>query len=247
MNHKSPVPLWAVLSIVGIVLTASYILGPAGIPTPPLTPLATTPKPTPSAQTSVLISATAASPLITSPSSLPGATTSTRLIDTRGWKIYQNDKYGFEFSYPSDLILSQPATHDFAITRLLLSDAAGTRFIWIYITSPASIDQWNDYVTSSSCTERICEPFTYLNCELGLTVCEEDSINGLYNVDLTRRAVKANGLERVELLTTTNLHSQDMPRSTSIGDLVREGMLSAGDQEFLNVFDEVFTTLRLYR
>jgi hypothetical protein len=244
MNRNSPVPLWAVLSIVGIVLTASYILGPAGIPTPPLTPLATTPKPTPSAQTSVLISATAASPLITSPSSLPGATTSTRLIDTRGWKVYRNDKYGFEFSYPSDLILSYPSPHDFAITRLLLSDATGTRFIWVYITSPASIDKWNDYVTSSSCTERVCEPFTYLNCESGLTVCEENSFDGLYNVELRRRAVKTNGLERVELLTVTNLHSQDMPQSTSIEALVREGMLSAGDQEFLKVFEEVFATLR---
>ena len=172
-----------------------------------------------------------------------GSCARTQTTDKSKWKTYTDPVYHFVFCYPPDLTVATSSITDYGVEALLVSNPKGNRFIWLYVTTPNSIESWNQYVSSNNCAERTCDMFSYLACESSSTRCSEYYFGGVWSTTLTRRGVIKNHIERVEVLTVATLASGDVTTSTSLDDLVLSGELPKTDKEFLDTFDVIFASL----
>jgi hypothetical protein len=236
MNRKSPVPLWAVLSV-GIVLVGGiYFLAQRSVTPPEASLIVRQISVLPSPSTTPL-PALASPMLVTSPSSSPAVTAEPIPSD---WKTYKDPDYHFTFSYPSELALRQstPPNSDYGAKSLSLYQASTLKTIVFYVTTPTSIYAWNSSLDMSHCPagQECDQPFEYLDCEATSTRCSEDSQSGIYNSErLQRRAVIKKEDLRVEMS-----YEAILPYSNGAD----EATLQEADQHLFDLFDQIFSTLK---
>lgn len=165
-------------------------------------------------------------------------------VDQSDWKTYRNEKYGFEFQYPSDMNV-EGSSDSYTLSRPFISDPItydNNFWMKVYLESKDSQESLEEFFVKRFC-ESIEQSAYTPDLQRAINSCREKLIQTKRDLQIDdRNTIQARNIYYVTERQITLIDNDSEIIVFSLGETGEEG--SGISDKALNLLDQILSTFR---